>query len=733
MVETVDKNELQTEVSTRIDNTSPGGVVGTLGYMSPEQVDSKPVDYRSDIFTFGIVLYEMLAWQRAFPQRDTLREMLHSIVKEDPPSLSELNAQVPPALAKVVERCLEKEPENRFQSTRDLAFALEALSGASTISQPEPGAAPPVIEKSTSSASNASVAAVADAVVAAPARPARRLLPFFIGALVLVCVSSLITFFIGRRAGKTPPASYQQLTFRRGTIWNARFAPDGRTIVYSATWSGNAIDIFSTRTEGTESRSLALPNADVLAVSSTGEAAILLNRRYLGWFISRGTLARVSLSGGAPRELLEDVQEADWSPDGTQLAIVRWVEGRNRLEYPIGKVLYETNGYLSHPRISPRGDQVAFMDHQVTYDNRGQVIVIDTSGNKKVLTGELQSSEGLAWSPAGDEVWFTASKAGEAFALYAVTQSGAERLVARVPVYLMLHDISRDGRVLLMRYSQPADIFGLPPGETKERELSWLEIGEVRDLSADGKTFLVDYQGEGSGLNYTIYLARTDGSPAIRLGEGSARALSPDGKWVLSVLNTPPQLVLLPTGAGEARRLERHGIEQYSFKGNWLPDGKRIIFLAREPGQGWRFYIQDIEGGSPRSIPSEGVTATGYGLLVSPGGKLVTGADAKGTPTLYSLEGGAPRSIPGLESGDNVVRWSADGRSLYVAQEQSIPIKVYRLDLSTGRKDLLKEVMPTDTAGIFWPNSIIVTPDGRGYVYKLQRLLCDLYLVEGLK
>jgi Tol biopolymer transport system component len=725
LVETVDKNEPQTEVSTRIDNTTPGSVVGTLGYMSPEQVDSKPVDYRSDIFTFGIVLYEMLAWQRAFPQRDTLREMLHSIVKEDPPALSELNPQIAPALAKVVERCLEKEPENRFQSTRDLAFALEALSGASTIMQTESGAtvAAPFVEKSAAQLT----------VAPAPARRARRLWPFLVGAGVLLIAASIVAFLIGQRAGKTLPASYRQLTFRRGTIWNARFAPDGRTIVYSATWSGNPIDIFSVRTEGTESRSLGLPNADVLAVSSAGEVAILLNRQYLGWFISRGTLARASLSGGAPRELLEDVQEADWSPDGTQLAIVRWVEGRNRLEYPIGKVLYETSGYLSHPRVSPRGDQVAFMEHQVTYDNRGRVIVVDAGGNKKMLTGELQSVEGLAWTPAGDEVWFTASKAGEAFALSAATLNGSERLVARVPVYLMLHDISRDGRVLLMRYGQPADIFGLLPGETKERELSWLETGEVRDLSVDGKTFLVDYQGEGSGLNYTTYLARTDGSPAIRLGEGSARALSPDGKWVLSVLNTPPQLVLLPTGAGEARSLERHGIEQYSFRGNWLPDGKRIVFLGREPGLNWRFYIQDVEGGGPRSIPSEGVIATGYGLLVSPDGKYVTGADARGTPTLYSLDGGAPRPIPGLERGDNVIRWSTDGRSLYVAQEQTVPIKVYRLDLSTGRKDLFKELTPADTAGIFWPNSIIVTPDGRGYVYKLQRLLCDLYLVEGLK
>jgi Tol biopolymer transport system component len=412
---------------------------------------------------------------------------------------------------------------------------------------------------------------------------------------------------------------------------------------------------------------------------------------------------------------------------------VRWVGGKNRLEYPTGKVLYETSGYLSHPRVSPRGDKVAFMDHPLLYDNRGWVAVVDTEGKKQTLSEEMASVEGLAWPPAGDEVWFTASKTGESYALYSVTSAATERLVARVPVNLMLHDISRDGRILVTRHNQPSDIFGLAPGETKERDLSWLDTGELRDLSADGKTFLVEYQGEGSGINYTVYLARTDGSAAIRLGEGGARALSPDGKWVLSVLNSPPQLVLLPTGAGEARRLERHGIEQYSFRGNWLPDGKRVIFLAREPGHDWRFYIQDIEGGAPRPVTSEGVSVPGYALLVSPDGKTFVGADAQGTRSLYSTDGGEARLIPGLQTDDEVIRWSADGRSLYVGQVQQMPIKVFRLDLASGRKELLKEVMPTDPAGIFWPNSIFITPDAKGYVYKLQRHLSDLYLVEGLK
>jgi Tol biopolymer transport system component len=224
-------------------------------------------------------------------------------------------------------------------------------------------------------------------------------------------------------------------------------------------------------------------------------------------------------------------------------------------------VLYETAGYLSHPRISPNGNLVAFMHHQVHGDNRGWVAVVDLTKKKTVLSGEWAGEEGLAWSSAGDEVWFSANKGGEPDALYAVTLSGRERLVLRMTFPLMLHDISRDGRVLLTSYNYTQNIIGQPPGETKERDLSWLDLGDLSDLSSDGKTILFGYEGEGAGINYAVYLRKTDGSPAVRLGDGRSQRLSPDGKWALAVLFTPPQLALLPTGAGEARSLERGPIE----------------------------------------------------------------------------------------------------------------------------------------------------------------------------
>jgi Tol biopolymer transport system component len=611
-----------------------------------------------------------------------------------------------------VRRCLEKRPERRFQSTADLGFALESLSGATSSS----GSSLPLMTTE----------------VAAPA--SLHVWKILATAAVLAVVALVIgAFILGKRAGTTPPPSYQRLTFNRGTIWNARFAPDGQTVVYSARWNGNPLDVFSVRAGKTESRSLKLENTDVLAISASNELAVLHNRQYIGNFISRGTLARMPVDGGAARDLLEDVQEADWSPDGTKLAVVRWVNGQNQLEYPVGQVLYKSAGHLTHPRISPKGDRVAFMDHPTQIGYRGWVAVVDLAGKKKVLSGEWGGEEGLAWSPAGDEVWFTANKSGEADALYAVTLSGQERLIVGMTSRLMLHDISRDGRVLLASFNSSTNLISQAPGETKERDLSWLGETNLNDLSPDGKTILTDYWGgEGAGFNGAAYLRQTDGSPPVRLGDGASPHLSPDGKWALTMLFTPPQLVLLPTGAGEARALERGPIEQYGYGAIWSPDGKRVVFTGREPGHDFRCYIQSIEGGDARPITPEGTTE---GILISPDGRLVMASGAQFRPSFYPVDGGAPQPIPHLESGEWIMGWSSDARSLYLARISEAPFTfmVYRLDPSTGRRELLKEVIPADPAGLTWPTNILMTPDGKGYAYSVHRVLSDLYVVEGLK
>lgn len=697
------------DVATLKQLTHPGTVMGTVAYMSPEQVRGEEVDHRSDLFSFGLILFEMLRGERAF-QRETMAETMTAILKDEMPSLSETNAKISPQLEKIVQRCLEKRPERRFQSASDLAFALESLSGVSGASQPAATVTPaPVV----------------------PAPVKRRLAPVLVGiGFALLVAGTVAGIFAGKSYWKTPPPEYQRLTFNRGTVCNARFAPDGQSVVYSATWNGNPLDIFAVRAGKAESRSLKLEDVDLLAISASNEMAVLRNRQPIGMFLSRGTLARLPIDGGAARDLLEDVQEADWSPTGNELAVVRWVNGQNQLEYPVGKALYKSAGHLNHPRISPKGDRIAFMDHPSQYNTRGWVVVVDLTGKKTVVSSEMANQEGLAWSPTGDEVWFTATKTGEADALYALSLSGQERLVLRTTSRLMLHDISRDGRVLLTSYSNLTTLVSHLPGENKDRDLSWLDQGSLSDLSPDGRTILIDYTGEGSGTNGATYLRQTDGSPAVRLGAGMGARLSPDGKRALVVRFAPPQLALLPTGAGEERALERGPIEQYAWGAIWVPDGKRVIFLGREPGHDWRCYVQSIEGGPPRPITPEG---TREWFLISPDGKSLIASDAQGQRAFYPVEGGAPQPIQHLASADAIIGWSGDGRSLIVANVNEMPIRVYRFDPASGRKELLKEITPADPAGIFGYHYVFLTPDGKGYAYSVSRMLSDLYVVEGLK
>jgi len=467
--------------------------------------------------------------------------------------------------------------------------------------------------------------------------------------------------------------------------------------------------------------------------------ALSLGSHPVGTWINVGTLARAPLAGGAPRPILEDVEWADWSPDGNSLAVVRNVGGRDRLEYPIGKVLYETSGgWISYPRISPKGDVVAFMDHPNQGDDGGSVAIVDTSGHKTELTREWYGTQGLAWSPDGKEVWFTASELGLFHYITAVDLSGKHRLVTRVPGSLVIFDIWRDGRVLLARADRRREVMGLDPGATKERDLSWLDYSYPADLSADGKTLLFDEEGIGGGvqygdaqdLTYAVYVRDTDGTPAIRLGEGGASALSPDQKWVIVVTPIAPgQLRLLPTGAGETQSLTTDNINHQWAR--WFPDGKRLVFSGNEPGRGVRFYSQDIAGGKPKAISPEGVDAQNF--AISPDGQMIAGIGPDQKGYLYPAAGGEPRPVNGMEPGDIPINWSQDAHSLYLCRTGEVPAKVYRLELATGKKSVWKQIAPLDPTGVSTIGPILMTPDGKTYVYGFHRTLGDLYLVEGLK
>ncbi|HSB37142.1 MAG TPA: protein kinase, partial [Thermoanaerobaculia bacterium] len=695
-----------TSVPTATAGTEPGVVMGTLGYMSPEQVRGKPADGRSDIFSFGAILYEMLSGKRAF-HGDSAADTMSAILKEDPPDLSVTNQSMSPGLERIVRHCLEKNPEQRFHSAHDVAFALEALSGLST----------PRLKPSKARI---------------PARLPSRLAAA--GLVAALAVGLLAGRLIWRTAPESHP-TFHRLTFRRGPVSSARFAPDGHTIIYAAAWDGaRKSELYSTRIESPESLRLNLPPGRLEAISRTGEMLVLDPLHFSTGYAATGTLSQAPLSGTASRELLEDVGSAEWSPDGASLVVVRAPQWRYRLEYPAGKVLYETTGWVSQPRVSPGGDAIAFLDHPIFGDDRGSVAIMDLAGKKKTLSEGWESAQGLAWSPSGKEIWFTATRAGSARSLYAVTPAGRERAVLTTPAGLFLQDISPDGRVLLVQSNARIGFFGLLPGETKERDLSGLEWSYSPFLSADARTVVFTEQGEAGGQGYSVYLRKLDGSAPVRLGSGQAMAISADGKWVLTsqILTTPGTTALLPTGAGQPKNFPKDSIDRSAATfGAFLPDGKRIVFNANEAGKPPRVFVQGLDGGAARPVTPEGV----IGRLVSPDGKsLLTETPGQGYG-LAPLDGGGPSTpIRGLEPTDQPLRWSADGRSLFLGSSKDFfPARVYRLDLTTGSREVWKEFMPGDPTGITSISPADISADGKTILFGYGHTLSDLYIAEGLR
>lgn len=536
----------------------------------------------------------------------------------------------------------------------------------------------------------------------------------------------------------------KQLTFLQGVIQSAKFAPDGYNIIFSAAWEGNELELYKIHKQSPEFSPVGLKNTNVFDISKNDEIALALNRKFLRGYTSVCTLAHQHISGGTPRELLENLQWADWKPDKNFSAgssykdcflVVRESNGRNRLEYPVGNVLYETGGWISHPQFSPDGVNIAFIDHPTLADDSGTISVVNLDGTKKTLTDVWISAQGLVWKSI-DEIWFTATEEGNARAIHAVNLEGQKRLVYRGIGSITIHDLSKDGAALITVNKTRIKILAKGSGEVKERDLSWHDWSLVRDLSSDGKTILFTEAGESGGAMYTVYIRSTDGSPALRLGNGSALALSPDGKYALTrLLTTPPQLALLPVGAGETKLLKPVKSDSYFYQpwACWFPSGKKILFAANEADRGTKLYIQGLDGEPVCITPDmEGVELS-TPHSISSDGKFIAFTNPQQEVCLYSIENAEILLLSELEPNQLPVAWSADSKSIYIRKRGQVPAVIYRHEIGTGKKEQLLELMPEDRAGVFEILRILLTTDATSYAYSYTRELSDLFVIENLQ
>jgi len=683
--------------------TEVGLVLGTAAYMSPEQARGQPVDRRTDIWAFGCILYEMLTGRSAFAG-DTHSDTIAAVLRADV-DFAALPSNVPSALRKLVARCLERNPKARLRDIADARLYLEDAAHAPSSQQP---AARGELTRRGALAGGAAL------------------------ALVGAVVGGGTTLWSARGAATAAEPSYQRLTFRRGMIRTARFSPDFQTVLYGALWDGDVCRVYTVRPDSPESTALPLPPATPLAVSTSGELALGLGAHLRG-VMTYGTLARVPLAGGAPRELEENIKYADWSPDGSSLAIVRRVGEHDRLEFPAGTVVAEPElpvGGFSFPRVSPRGDAVAAFELSGTDSLFGRLIVVDRSGAKRLVSADQYFNVfGLAWK--GDEVWFTAAERLPLFrnTVFAMDASGAVRVVARTAGNVTLHDVAPDGRVLIARTDDRGGVAVRAPGEEAERDLSWLDESVIADISADGRRVLFTETGVGGGPRLSTYLRGTDGALAVRLGDGFALALSPDGRRAIVLdVTQSTYLDVIPTGAGPSVRLERPGLRL--VRARWLADGRNALVLAESGNATPRLYVLDVDGTAVRPVTPEGLVVGRSGWAVSPDSTMVAVSTAEGVD-LFPIAQGDVRRVPGSAAHWSVVAWIEGG--LVISEDPLAGGVLQRVDPATGERETWANIQPPDPAGIMTLNhyNFAVTPDGRGYAYGWHRAISDLYLVHG--
>jgi DNA-binding winged helix-turn-helix (wHTH) protein len=556
---------------------------------------------------------------------------------------------------------------------------------------------------------------------AARRRLARRVLAVAF-ALSVIALAAGVRF---RLPG--PPVSFRQITFRRGQVSGARFAEDSRAILYAAQWENEPRRIYQAHVGDPVSRVLGFDSLSLAAVSRSGELAVLRSGGTMN--IQGGTLSRVTVDGGPIQQIGENIFGADWSSDSARLAVVRVVAGAQQLEFPEGRILHHTSGWLSNLRVSPADDAVAFIEHPVRHDDAGAIRIVDARGNVATLAAGWASASGLAWKNR-DEIWFTAARDNAPRSVWAVRRDGGLRAVGQAPGVLTLRDIAPDGRALLSVESRRLEMAGAMASEGRERDFSLTDWSRVQQLSPDSSLLLFDESGEGAGWHSVTYVRKTRSGEVVRLREGFAQGFDATGSSAFVLATDRAKLWRVPVSGGTSEELPSSGlIYQWARP---FPDGSRLLALANLPQQPLRLYIQIVQTGKaspltgPLMVRNASASADGNSVaILNPEGKLL----------IYATSGGPPREISSDEP-LAPIRWSKDGEWLYVmhlrASVQS-SARVSRLRIATGETRPWKVLRPADTVGVNSITGLTIADDEKSYVYSYRRVLSDLHLAEGWK
>jgi len=697
-------------------HTATGTVVGTMGYMSPEQVRGDRLDGRSDLFCLGVILWEMLTGKPLF-RESTAIETMYAILREDPPELSS-ESRMPPMLEKVLQRCLAKEPDQRFRSAQDLAFALDAAAGSSLASVPALKSVPRQVPEWR-----------------------RSMLWSALGAAVVLGLAGVAWALGWASLRPVPPPTFKRLTFSPGLVDSARFSADGRSIFFTARFQGRPPEVFVQSPESPEPHPLDVRDVVLLDISGASRLAVL-REPHSNADGFRGILAEMPGGGGSCRDIQEDVLEAAWDEAGQSLAVLTVDQGfDSHLEYPAGHRLHTSKGILKCLRMA--GGRIALVDG---VGDHSEIALFSASGQRRVLYRKDEdlfaaTLTGLAWHPGGREVWFSEFQGCQS-AIWALSLKGRQRLVWRGPGDVRLLDIAPDGRVLAATQQAREGVFFQRAGDVSARDLSIQDGTQAAAFTPDGSSLLLleSPSQDGGTLQDAAYLRPVDGGPAVRLGLGNPRSISPDGKYVgLGIHDAAPEapadvLTFVPTGAGQTVKVTIPGGFEGLDDGLLYDGGRRVLFAGMPKGQDWQFYVMERQGGSPRAFTPVGVRAP-RPLLLSPSGQHMIGTTTtRGQYARYPLAGGEPLPIRGLQPKESPIAWSADGRAILITgPESELPVRIHRLDPETGQRRLLHTFMPPDTSGYLGTRGVRARPDGSAFAFTYDRRLSDLYLMEGLK